>query len=316
MLERAVSAKDAAALRRRFTIAVLAREILRDAARALGARGIPVMPLKGVLFQQVLYADAAERLMSDVDVLVPEHQFGQAIEGLMAAGFRPHSIAPGSIEVAMRSPKGLTVDLHRRLFSSCRYRLSTKAVFRRASRDDSLIGVPLYIAHPYDTAAHLIGKLVSDHAVGDALPRLEELARWVAHQHIHPSQLAQHLVLCGLGRAARYTLAVGDELIQDSFFSAALDALPADPVGHACARFARSVIPRLDGTALAPVAAHMLNDSLARGAGSAMLALISRWGHPWLWHHGARLPSDWAALFPQGKSPPTPSSRPGNVREP
>jgi hypothetical protein len=292
-----VSARDAAALRRRFTIAVLASEILRDAARALGAAGIPVMPLKGVLFQRVLYADPAERLMSDVDVLVPEHQFGQAITTLMAAGFRPQKIGRSLIEVALSSPKGLAVDLHRRLFGFGRYRLSTEGVFRRASPDESLFGVPLHIAHPHDTAAHLIGKLVSDHVVADASPRLEELARWAAHSHIEPAQLAQHLALSGLGRAARYTCALGTELIGGSFFPALLQALPADRVGHACARLARTVIPRLDGTPLAPVAAHLLNDSLPKGGASALLALRNRWRHTRLERHGERSPGDWAALF-------------------
>jgi hypothetical protein len=292
-----VSARDAAALRRRFTIAVLASEILRDAARALGAVGIPVMPLKGVLLQRVLYADPAERLMSDVDVLVPEHQFGQAITALLGAGFRPQKVGRSLIEVALSSPKGLAIDLHRRLFSLGRYRLTTEAVFRRAAPDESLFGVPLHIAHPHDTAAHLIGKLVSDHAVSDAVPRLEELARWAAHAQIDPAELAQHLARSVLGRAARYTSAMGTELIGGPFFPALLRALPADPVGQACARLARSVLPRLDGTALAPVAAHLLNESLARGGASALLALRNRWRHTRLGLHGDRSPSDWAAVL-------------------
>ena len=292
-----MSARDAAALRRRFTIAVLASEILRDAARALGGVGIPLMPLKGVLFQRVLYADPAERLMSDIDVLVPEHQFGRAITALLAAGFRPQKIGRSLIEVALLSPKGLAIDLHRRLFGTGRYRLSTAAVFRRASLDESLFGVPLHIAHPHDTAAHLIGKFVSDHVVADAVPRLEELALWAAHSHIDAAQLARHLELSGLGRAARYTCAVAAQLLGDPFFPAVLGALSADPIGHACARFARTVIPRLDGTALAPVAAHLLNDSLVRGGASALLALRNRWRHSRLGRHGERSPGDWAALF-------------------
>src|SRR6266511_5085875 len=101
---------------RAFTASVIARETLREVARALGDSGIPVMPLKGVLFQLVLYADPAERRLCDVDVLVPESRFAEAIAILMQHGYRPESAGPSWIEAAFRSPRGLPLDLHRRVF--------------------------------------------------------------------------------------------------------------------------------------------------------------------------------------------------------
>ncbi|HET9955195.1 MAG TPA: nucleotidyltransferase family protein [Polyangiaceae bacterium] len=262
---------------RRFALSVLASEILRDVAVTLQARGIPVMPLKGVLFQRLLYADPTERLLSDVDVLVPESEFEVAIQALRDASFCAPRVGRSLVEVALRSPKGLDVDLHRRLFSPARYRLETDAVFRRATRDDRLLGVPLYIAHPLDTAAHLIGKFVSDHVVADSLKRLRELLLWVEHCDIQPEALASHLDAHGLSRAARYALGCGNEVLGNPFFSATLAALPPDPIGRACAHVARSLMPRWRRTPLAAAPSHLLNDSIFRASASAFWSAFNRW---------------------------------------
>jgi Uncharacterised nucleotidyltransferase len=265
--------------RRSFVKAVLARETLRDAALALHARGIPLVPLKGVLFQQVLYTDPAQRLLTDVDVLVRERDFGSAIGALRDARFDVQHAARSLIGVALRSPRGLTVDLHRRLFSRARYRLSTESVFARATRDEALLGVPVHLAHPYDTAAHLIGKFVSDHVLEERVPRLDELLLWAQRYRIDPADLARHLQANGLGRAARYTLGCGAELLGDAFFRDALAALPRDPVGWACARAARHLMPRWRATAFAAAPAHLLNSSLPRAAACVAWVGVNRWRH-------------------------------------
>jgi hypothetical protein len=50
--------------------------------------GIPVIPLKGVALAEALYGDVSLRVCSDVDVLVPRHAVGRAIELLHADGLR------------------------------------------------------------------------------------------------------------------------------------------------------------------------------------------------------------------------------------
>lgn len=287
-------------VRRRYATAVLAREVLVDVARVLAAQGIAVMPLKGVLFQQLLYADPAERALTDVDILVPERDFSRAIAALIEAGFLPRSAGRSLIECALRAPRGLTVDLHRRLFGRGRYALSTEALFQRATRDDGLLGVPLYIADPYDTAAHLIGKFVTDQERFDPLPRLAELARWVHHCRIEPVRLGQHLSECGMERAGHYVLTRGAEVLDDPFFGAAIAAFPADGSSHLYTRLARSLIPRLQGTAFASLPAHLLNASLARGAVSLTLVVTQRLRHAWLTRqHGTR-GGYWSPFFAPG----------------
>jgi hypothetical protein len=286
-----------ATTRRRYAIAIMAREILRDAAHALTSHGIPVMPLKGVLFQQVLYADPAERLVSDVDVLVPEREFWRAVSVLLRAGFRPEKAGRSLVEVSLRSDKGLSIDLHRRLFSPGRYALSTASVFRRAHVDAQLCGVPLHIAHPHDTAAHLVGKVVSDHVTRELDARLGELLRWCEHCAIEPVRWARHLSKAGLARAARYTLELGLEHTQAHFFRATLDALPNDGIGRLCARAARDLIPRLSATSFAAVPAHMLNASLLRGGASAAASALNRLRHARLALPGAPKEGLWAPFF-------------------
>jgi len=246
------------------------------------------MPLKGVLLQQLLYADPAQRPLTDVDVLVPEQDFERAIAALIEAGFEPRSAGRSLIECALRAPRGFTVDLHQRLFGKGRFRLSTEALFRRASRDESLLGVPLHIADPYDTAAHLIGKFVTDQERFDPLPRLEELAAWVSHRSLDPAQLGRHLCSCGMKRAGHYVLSRGAELLPDTLFAAALAAFPVDARGKLYTHVARALIPKLEGTRLASLPAHLLNASLARGAISLSWVVAERVRHAWLtWQRGA-----------------------------
>ncbi len=269
---------------------------MRDAARALTAHGIAVMPLKGVLMQQVLYADPAERLVSDVDVLVPDRDFWRAVSLLVGAGFRPEKAGRSLIEVALRSDKGLSVDLHRRLFSPGRFALSTSSVFQRARVDEQLFGTPVHIAHPHDTAAHLVGKFVSDHVTREVDARLAELLRWCQHFSIEPAPWALHLHDTGLARAARYTLELGVQRMQSSFFRATLDALPRDRVGQGCARLAQHLIPGLAQTPFAAVPAHLLNESLLRGVVSASAVTFNRWRHRRM-QRGRYGAADWEPFF-------------------
>jgi hypothetical protein len=230
------------------------------------------------LLQHLLYADPAERLVSDVDVLVPEAHFEAAIEALLADGFEPQKVGRSLIEVSLRSPKGLAVDLHRSLFSPARYKLSTSGVFQRSTLDARAFGVPVHIAHPHDTAAHLLGKFVSDHAV-EAEFRLTELSRWAERTRIEPVAFAAHLHATGLGRAARYALQVGQRYVMGAFFDAVLRALPPDPVGVACVFAARRLMPQLHQTRWAPLPPHLLNASLPQAGVSLARSALNRLRH-------------------------------------
>jgi hypothetical protein len=287
----------AAEERRAFTASVIARETLRDVARVLSARGIPVMPLKGVLFQLVLYADPAERRLCDVDVLVPERRFPEAIDILMQQGYRPESAGPSWIEAAFESPRGLPLDLHRRIFCPRRYRMSTDELFSRATLDEALLGFPIYIQHPLDTLAHLVGKFVSDHVHAAALPRLRELELLVEHHGLEPEPACRHLAASGLARAARHVFARGARERGHPFYEAALGALPHTALDDAVVGIASHLCKRLERGRLAPLSAHLLNTSLWRGASSLALAVAYAGEHAFLARARGTAGGYWAPFF-------------------
>lgn len=282
---------------RRFAAGVASQEILREAASALGRRGVPVVPLKGVLFQRTLYDDPSERFSSDVDLLVLPQDFERAVSALLGAGFRFQKLGRSLIEAAFASPRGFAVDLHFRLFGFGRFDLSTRDVFRRARPDARLFGVPVLLADPYDLAAHLVGKLVTDHVAARPRARLAEISLLIDRHELDPTRLARHLVACGLGRAARYALALGvSQTASPDFFSAVLRALPPDRVGEACAWVARQALSRTGSSAVGSAAAHSLNASLARGLSSAGAAAINRVRHARVERVRRRSGVEWVPL--------------------
>lgn len=261
--------------RQALSRALLGRDVVRRVGQLLGGRGIPVMPLKGILMQQLIYADPSERRISDVDLLVPDHRFQEAVSSLSANGYQPVALGRSLIEIAFRSPTGITVDLHRQLFSPYRYRLSTLEVFERSSPNEHLFDVPVRLAHPLDTLAHLIGKWVSDQVAGGCPHRLRDIERWVALYRISPQAAATHLEKVGLARAYRYVL---NQVALPSrpFFCQTLDALSIDPVGRACLAVASRLFPLTRATIIAALPAHLLNSTLIRAGASMTTVLVRR----------------------------------------
>ena len=283
---------------RGFAGAVLAKETLGAVARALQGANIPVMPLKGVLFQLTLYSDPAERQLKDVDVLVPERRFVEAIDILVQHGFRPLSAGRSWIEAGLQPQRGLPLDLHRRLFCAFRYRLATDALFARATLDTELLqGTPLWIPHPLDTLAHLVGKFVSDHIASGAEPFLTELERWIEHHRLAPELAARHLAAAGMARAARHVFARGARERGHPFFEAAARALPADNLGRMLVPLAAELARRGERNALGPLSAHLLNSSLPRGMTSLGLAAVCALEHARLTRAAGARGGYWAPFF-------------------
>lgn len=283
---------------RSFAAAIFARETLADVARELARADIPVMPLKGALLQLDVYAsDPAQRLLTDVDVLVPESSFVAALQRLTRRGYRPQSAGPSWIEAALATPRGLPVDLHRRLFCPLRYRLPTHEVFQRARRDHRMLGVSIWLPDPLDVAAHLIGKFVTDHVTRDAADRFADLEALVAHHRLAPDALAGHLSRCGLARAARYVLGRGEVERDAPLYCAALQHLPSTSLDARLARLAGPLSAALDAGPLAALPAHLLNTSLWRGAASLSLAVLYATQHARLRRARGARGGHWAPFF-------------------
>ena len=72
---------------------LLAEELAR-LLNLLGEAGIRVVPLKGVALAQALYGDTAARVSVDLDILIPPANVGQAIDLILASGYRAESSDP------------------------------------------------------------------------------------------------------------------------------------------------------------------------------------------------------------------------------
>jgi hypothetical protein len=255
------------------------------------------MPLKGVLFQLFLYADPAERSLCDVDILVPERHFVRSIDVLVKHGLRPLGAGPSWIEASFDTPRGLPLDLHRRLFCRLRYNLPTNEVFLRGTVDRASLGVPLWIQHPLDTLAHLVGKFASDHVCSAATPRLAELEKLVDHHFISAAPAVRHLERTGLTRAALHVFARGALEREHPFYPAALAALPRRLVSEVVVHVAGQLSKRLEHNGLAFLSSHLLNSSLLRGATSLALAAAYAAEHARLARAGGSRGGYWAPFF-------------------
>lgn len=249
--------------------------VVCDVAERLAVIDIEVMPIKGSLLQHWLYEDPAERMMTDVDLLLMPSALDRAVTVLRSAGYRALGTTSIGAQV-LRSPQQIAVDLHPRLFDDARYRLPTAAVFSRGVRDDVLFGARVRVPARLDCYAHLIGKFGSDHVNAAATHRLDEITRMGRLLAETPARTARHLVDVGMRRVARYVLslaaAAGDTTARDT-----LAALPKDPVGAVTVRIVDAVLrsPRSD-SGVGAVAAHALNHSLPSAARSGARALRAR----------------------------------------
>lgn len=260
---------------------VLGRETLQRVARALAPQGIAVAPLKGVLLAHTVYADPIDRPSIDVDVLVPEARFDDALAVLRGVGFT--TIAGASVrsdaERCLRHPEHpVVLDVHRMLFAPHRYTLSTAAVLARARRDTELFDAPVLLLDPMDLYAHLVGHFANDHVDARDSIHVEDLVAVARVHALDPRDTAHRLVASGLARAARYTLNVVVAARHDAFAADVLRALPGDPMGTALARLARVVVERSPPrSSLGTPLAYALDHSLVAATRAALHALVRTW---------------------------------------
>lgn len=243
----------------------------------LATCGIEVAPLKGVLLQAIVDRRLGERAMRDVDLLVLPERAEEARALLRSSLYDLVFVSEHGHEVSLKSPEGIIIDLHSELFAPGRFRMFTGDLFRRSQRNEDLFGAPVRVLSPYDLLAHLIGKIVTDHADEREPHRFHDLASVARALAIAPERAAGHLSRCGLTRGARYTLTLAYEHFDDAFAVAVLRALPPDPIGDALARCCVHVVRRSPPRSRrGGVSAHFLESSLSASARALSLALLAR----------------------------------------
>jgi|GEM_PF-2366112 len=281
---------------------LLATGVVRRVANTLTPLAIPVMPLKGALWQATLYEAHEERSLADVDVVVPSNQFELAEAALLRSGFAytaepathredfASSDEPLSLrdwgrqlvagyprERELRAPElPLYLDLHRSLFARGRYALTTRGLFARARRDQALFGAPVWVPHPLDQLAHLLGHLATDHRPGEAMYR-SDLERLVVRERIAPEAAAKHLERHGLARAARFALLeLGTPAIQ-AWVAHCVTSMQPDPLGDALVVAARDIVHRTGRfSSWSALMGHALNTDPRQIVAALSWAAVSR----------------------------------------
>lgn len=260
--------------------------VLRRCCEALDPLGIDVMPLKGLWLQSCVYARPEERLITDVDVIVPEPRFDAAIVALERAGFLARQ--RNASEVALYAPGfELPIDLHRRLFMPGAFALPTHELFVRADPRARLAGASVRLPDPTDALCHLIGHFVKSRALPSSTSTrdfVEVMDRFA----LVPEQVAQRLDRAGMGRAARYALfEIGR---RHAGLGEARARLRPDPIGDwiadACAHGLLGESPdagstvsrlraRLARSPAAGLVGFLLEPSLPSGAGALLQRVLS-----------------------------------------
>jgi hypothetical protein len=92
-------------------------EELRGILTALNAAGVPVIPLKGAHLAFLTYADPAERVMGDLDLLIHPEDVPRAREALSALDYAQFGLPHGesSHNEHFQRPGGMPIEVHRTL---------------------------------------------------------------------------------------------------------------------------------------------------------------------------------------------------------
>jgi hypothetical protein len=152
---------------------------LRGAAvvlRELAQAGIATMALKGAALALLYYRDVGRRPMDDVDVLVPTHQAGAAIDVLRQLGWAPRCrVTTRHVQVGhavdFADARAQRIDLHWHLLPESCWP-SADATFWEHAQRATIHGADVAVLHPTEQLFH-----VCAHGV-----KWEPLAplRWVA----------------------------------------------------------------------------------------------------------------------------------------
>jgi len=168
---------------------------VREIATILAPHGIVMMPLKGVLLQRLIYKTSACRPIGDVDILVHQSAFSRACAAIEAAGYTAFGVGR---DIFRRPNQILEVDLHHRLSTTIRSRLSGSDMLRRGRLDADLFGARVIIPSPLDLYAHLLLHLTLDWVNHGRLHHPEDLEAVPESLAITVPSLVRHLAVLGL----------------------------------------------------------------------------------------------------------------------
>jgi hypothetical protein len=193
-------------------LAELRARSLAEVGDAFAAARIPVALIKGAAYLGYLYADPAERPMSDVDLLVPPARHAEAERVLRRLGFwrvgSPRQQSRLHHAVGYKR-KGASIDLHRSIIQPWRSRVDTGALWQRVVP----AAAGLWRLDPVDEAVIHLGH-VARHELMVPLVNYVDAARLL--QHVDRAAIVARAREFRLGRAVHAALAMTDAITRDA----------------------------------------------------------------------------------------------------
>lgn len=190
---------------------------LRDfatAARALQARGIDVIALKGTHLVSLVYRNLASRTMTDIDILIPRTKLEEAADALRGIGYdiAPFRVTPGdpvpyfmyTIPNAMKEGKS-TIDVHWHLHNPrSAASIDVDELWSRAT-PVRIAGVDVRVLAPEDLLLHVAEHATYAHRCEISARACCDVAEIVHHHAIDWDALIE--------RAHRWQMAPGAYLV-------------------------------------------------------------------------------------------------------
>lgn len=150
--------------------------------------GIPALTYKGPTLAAIVYDDLALRGFADLDILVPEEDFSEAVTLLRAEEYRVSKSFPAIGETTLRRPDtGLQVDLHFSVIpDEYPFSFPFEQLWARRTRIDLGGGRTVRTFHPSDLLA-----ILAVHGTTHFWTRLEWIASLAALARREPTQTAR-----------------------------------------------------------------------------------------------------------------------------
>ena len=219
------------------------RQAMVAALTVLQEERIAAVALKGAGMAWTVWPAPAERVMRDLDLLVPQDQAVRAYRALQAAGWSGPSMASGDLETMARSethlpplvsPQGVALELHGHVWRSAPMPGGTMPTcdstgfLDRAQWSDA---AGARIPSAEDMLAHLIVHTASSHLFNVGPLALADVDYWLAANPIDWPAFWRRAETEGFARPAALVLALTDRWRRPSLLAeAGVPSLPPEQV--------------------------------------------------------------------------------------
>ena len=176
----------------------LMKSLLQEIVAAAGRVEVPLLLLKGAALAETVYADAAQRPMTDIDIWVPAGDVARLVGALLAAGWQSLTLAPdrppalqamgqGELQLARPGWVNGLVEVHWSPFVGWWQQRTTNIdnAGLWARREPLPMSPALFQLAPEDTVLHLAFHVAVNHQFSlSAVRSLLDLALTVRHRPV------------------------------------------------------------------------------------------------------------------------------------